>query len=69
MYSGNHAAIRKWRLKESLRITRERRPDLFKKITKDNEIKKLLKEIDDDVIGEWEKDAIEKGSRFTKNKT
>ncbi|OQC11224.1 MAG: tRNA (guanine-N(1)-)-methyltransferase [Tenericutes bacterium ADurb.Bin087] len=69
LYSGNHAAIRKWRLKESLRITRERRPDLFKKITKDNEIKKLLKEIDDDVIGEWEKDAIEKGSRFTKNKT
>ena len=68
LYSGDHAAIQKWRLKESLRITRKRRPDLFKKITKDNVIKSLLKEIDDDIIGDWEKEAIEKGSRFTKDK-
>ncbi|WP_430257828.1 tRNA (guanosine(37)-N1)-methyltransferase TrmD [Neorhizobium sp. IRS_2294] len=27
--SGNHAAIKKWRLEQSLRLTRERRPDLL----------------------------------------
>ena len=27
--SGNHAAIEKWRLEQSLRLTRERRPDLL----------------------------------------
>lgn len=29
LLSGNHEAIRKWRLKESLRLTLERRPDLL----------------------------------------
>ena len=32
LYSGNHEAIKKWRRKESLRITREKRPDLFEKL-------------------------------------
>jgi tRNA (guanine37-N1)-methyltransferase len=30
LLSGNHAAIERWRREESLRITRERRPDLLK---------------------------------------
>ncbi|HEX6479513.1 MAG TPA: tRNA (guanosine(37)-N1)-methyltransferase TrmD, partial [Ktedonobacteraceae bacterium] len=32
LLSGNHAEIAKWRRKESLRRTRERRPDLFAKL-------------------------------------
>lgn len=68
LYSGNHAAIRKWRLKESLKITREKRPDLFNKILKDKDINRLLKEIDAGIVGEWEKDAILKGDKFTKDK-
>jgi tRNA (guanine37-N1)-methyltransferase len=31
LLSGNHAEIRKWRLEESLKRTRERRPDLLQK--------------------------------------
>lgn len=31
LLSGNHANIEKWRREESIRITRERRPDLLKK--------------------------------------
>jgi tRNA (guanine37-N1)-methyltransferase len=29
LLSGNHAAIERWRREESLRVTRERRPDLL----------------------------------------
>lgn len=45
LMSGNHEAIRKWRLKESLRRTLNRRPDLLneKNLTKEEE--KLLSEI------------------------
>ena len=31
LYTGNHTAIEKWRKKESLKLTREYRPDLFEK--------------------------------------
>ncbi|MEE0955409.1 MAG: tRNA (guanosine(37)-N1)-methyltransferase TrmD [Eubacterium sp.] len=37
LLSGNHEAIRKWRQKESLRITRERRPDLLPDLLPDLE--------------------------------
>ena len=43
LISGHHENIRKWRRKESLIITRERRRDLFEKITLTKEDKKLLK--------------------------
>lgn len=66
LYSGNHEAIKKWRRKESLRITREKRPDLFEKLELSKQDKKLLKEIDDNTIGDWETNAIEKGKRFIK---
>ncbi len=66
LYSGNHEAIKKWRRKESLRITREKRPDLFEKLELSKQDKKLLKEIDDNAIGDWETSAIEKGKKFIK---
>jgi len=37
LLSGNHAAIRRWRRKEALRVTRERRPDLLIGQTKEDE--------------------------------
>ncbi|MBK1810643.1 tRNA (guanosine(37)-N1)-methyltransferase TrmD [Clostridium sp. YIM B02505] len=44
LVSGHHENIRKWRRKMSLRITKERRPDLFKSIKLTKEDIKLLKE-------------------------
>lgn len=43
---GNHAAIRRWRRREALRATRDRRPDLL--IALCDEDKKLLAEIEHD---------------------
>ncbi|MEW8955032.1 tRNA (guanosine(37)-N1)-methyltransferase TrmD [Clostridium sp.] len=43
LLSGHHENIRKWRRLMSLRITKERRPDLYKKILLTKEDKKLLK--------------------------
>ena len=42
--NGNHAAIRRLRRKEALRVTRARRPDLLTACTEED--KELLKEID-----------------------
>jgi tRNA (guanine37-N1)-methyltransferase len=43
--SGDHGAVRRWRLKESLRRTRERRPDLLAQRPMTPEEKRLLGEI------------------------
>ncbi len=45
LLSGNHAAINKWRLKESLRRTWKRRPDLIDEKDLSKEEQKLLREI------------------------
>lgn len=42
LISGNHANIREWRRKESLKRTKELRPDLLKNIELSDEDKKLL---------------------------
>lgn len=67
LYTGNHEAINKYRRKESLKITKENRPDLFNKHKQTKLDQKLLKEIE---LGEdepkWYKDALEKGKKFTK---
>ena len=42
LLSGHHENVRKWRRKQSLLITKERRPDLFKKLILSKEDKKLL---------------------------
>ncbi|MCR8967433.1 tRNA (guanosine(37)-N1)-methyltransferase TrmD [Streptococcus zalophi] len=45
LMSGHHENIRKWRLKESLRKTYQRRPDLLKNYSLSEEENLLLKEI------------------------
>ncbi|UMZ73337.1 tRNA (guanosine(37)-N1)-methyltransferase TrmD [Natranaerofaba carboxydovora] len=45
LLSGNHAAIRKWRRKESIRRTLRVRPELLKKIELSEEDKALLEEL------------------------
>ncbi len=65
LYSGNHTAIEKYRRKESLRLTKKYRPDLFEKIELSKQDKKLLKEIEDgEENPKWMSDAIEKGKKF-----
>jgi tRNA (guanine37-N1)-methyltransferase len=66
LYSGNHEAIRTWRLKQSLFLTRLHRPDLFTKLTLSKTMLALLKELDEGRKGDWEIQAIEKGRKFTK---
>lgn len=66
LYSGNHQAIRQWRLKQSLRITKTYRPDLFSKLTLSKASQALLRELDDPSTPEWESKAIEKGKKFIK---
>ncbi|MBP3891906.1 MAG: tRNA (guanosine(37)-N1)-methyltransferase TrmD [Solobacterium sp.] len=46
LLSGNHEKIRKWRLQQSLLLTKERRPDLFEKYELNEEEKKLLEEVE-----------------------
>ena len=66
LYSGNHTAIEKWRKKKSLELTQKYRPDLFEKYPLTKQDQKLLNEINDNVVGQWELDAIEKGKKFIK---
>ncbi|MGH2486028.1 MAG: tRNA (guanine(37)-N(1))-methyltransferase, partial [Ktedonobacterales bacterium] len=48
LLSGNHAAIARWRRKESLRRTRQRRPDLLAANALAPEDEKLLRELTDE---------------------
>ena len=65
LYTGNHEAINKYRRKESLRITRDKRPDLFAKHKLTKQDQKLLKEIDEEIDEpKWLVDAINKGKKF-----
>ena len=67
LYSGNHQAIEKWRKKESLRLTRSFRPDLFQKYTLSKQEKKLLDEIiEGNDNPDWLIKALEKGHKFIK---
>ena len=50
LQSGNHAAIGRYRRKESLRLTRARRPELLTNLSEDDE--KLLKEIEHETTPE-----------------
>lgn len=67
LYCGNHKAIEKYRRKESLRLTRIYRKDLFDKINLTKQDKKLLEEIDNNIDEpDWLKKAVEKGKKFIK---
>lgn len=52
LQSGNHEAIRRWRLQQSLKRTRLRRPDLLEKISLDREQEMLLDELEQKVLAE-----------------
>lgn len=64
LYSGNHEAIKKWRKKKSLYLTKEYRPDLFEKYPLSKSDHKLLNEEKENAS--WELAAIEKGKKFIK---
>ena len=49
LLSGNHAKIRQWRLKQSLLLTRAKRPDLLAARSLTKEEARLLKELDDEL--------------------
>ncbi len=49
LLSGHHEQIRRWRRKESLRRTRQRRPDLLEKVQLTKEDRELLEEIEEDL--------------------
>ena len=61
LYSGNHEAVKKWRKKQALKLTRELRQDLFDQIELTKQDKKLLQEIDNKETGSRETEAIKKG--------
>ena len=65
LFSGNHEAVRKWRLKESLKITKELRSDLLENRKFTKEELKLLKEIEENEENpKWMSDALEKAKKF-----
>jgi tRNA (guanine37-N1)-methyltransferase len=52
LVSGDHERVRRWRRKEALRSTRERRPDLLRAASLSAEDEALLREIEDeDCVG------------------
>ena len=63
LLTGNHEAIRKWRLKESLKATLNRRPDLLGNYIFNKEEKELLAEINENRVGRWEMEAIKKNNK------
>ena len=69
LYCGDHNVIKKYHRKESLRLTRKYRKDLFKKINLTKEDISLLNEIDQNIkTPKWEEKALQKGHKFIKNK-
>ncbi len=56
LLSGNHAAIRRWRLKQSLGRTWQRRPDLLQGKLLTQEEQKLLQEFQDELAAQREQD-------------
>lgn len=65
LFSGNHKAIHKYRLKESLCLTMIHRPDLLVNVALTKEQKALMKEIEEKKEEpKWLLDAIEKGKKF-----
>ncbi len=66
LYSGNHQAIAKWRQKQSLKLTKEYRKDLFDKYELTKQDKKLLAELETNETPDWETKALEKGKKFIK---
>ena len=51
LLSGHHAEVERWRKKQALLLTMERRPDLFAKYPPDEEEKALLAELEKELRG------------------
>lgn len=65
LFTGNHEAVRKWRLKESLKLTMKHRPDLLKDRKFSKEELRLIKEIEDGIEEpKWLVDAIKNAKKF-----
>jgi tRNA (guanine37-N1)-methyltransferase len=59
LLSGDHGQIRRWRRKEALRATRERRPELLGRAPLSAEDARLLREIEDEgPAGTLDKEAV-----------
>ncbi len=64
LFSGNHKAIKKWRVKESLKTTLEKRKDLLVNYKFNKEEQKLLEEIENNQKGLWEIEAIKNSKKI-----
>lgn len=64
LLTGNHDAVRKWRLKHSLKATLQRRKDLLDNYNYTKEEKELLEELKENRIGRWEIEAIKKNKKI-----
>jgi tRNA (guanine37-N1)-methyltransferase len=63
LLSGDHDRIRRWRRKEALRTTRERRPDLLEKAPLTGEDRALLREIENEGGPAVSAEPINRGMR------
>ena len=67
LFCGNHEAIDKYRLKESLKLTKKYRKDLYDKKEFNKTELKLIKEIEEhNDEPKWYKNALQKGEKFIK---
>ncbi|MGX6979649.1 tRNA (guanosine(37)-N1)-methyltransferase TrmD [Vagococcus elongatus] len=57
LVGGHHKLIDEWRLKESLRRTYERRPEMLEKIELTEQMKKILAEIERETVDETENNS------------
>jgi tRNA (guanine37-N1)-methyltransferase len=63
LLSGDHERIRRWRRKEALRATRDRRPDLLRAAALSREDAALLRELEDEPAAASEREAAASGKR------
>lgn len=64
LFCGNHKIIEKWRKKESLKLTLNRRKDLLENYKLNDEEKELMDEIKNNEVGRWEVEAIKKSKKI-----
>lgn len=65
LFCGDHKIVKRYRLKESLKLTMKLRPDLLENRTFSQEEEMLIKEIKEGIDEpKWYLDALEKGKKF-----
>lgn len=70
LYCGNHQVIETYRRHEAIKLTYEKRRDLFDKMTYSKKDALFIKEMmaGNDTLSDEEKEAMEKGKKFIKGK-